>query len=766
MPSLATPPPFEQTLPSLTFERLQRVFRDTARSLKNGEFLSTVDLENSHPDHCFAVVTSKSLSALLTGTACNGGSNYDVQLTFDPNAIALFLTHLRGQQSAQSPCQQAIDRSVAALGKRANIGSVQSRFTIQLLQVVAEDLNKATSQPTAAVCQPIVDAALHQQVAQERLVNHVAVQTLQGLELPIIIETALEQVRTFLKTDRLVIYQLMAPETHLSTEVDPHSNGSASTQYQGRVTYESLASSKIPSVLDYQEQYCWDSIHECRAKYSQGFTLAIDDITHNYTASDCLLKFLHSIQVRAKLVKPIIVKSHLWGLIIAHQCSAPRHWQEHEKDLLQCIGEHLAIAIYQAQLYQQLQAQKQTLEEQVKQRTQELHGALLATQSANQVKGDFLATMSHELRTPLTCVIGLSATLLRWSLGPLTDKQRGYLQTIHDNGEHLLDLINDILELSQMESGIATLNLSEFSLSSLVQQSLQTFRDKALRQKVVLKSTLNIPPERDRFVADPRRVRQILYNLLDNAIKFTPAEGKVTLRVWVEPNAIVLQVEDSGIGIPTNQQSQLFQAFQQLDTSYRRNYEGTGLGLALVKQLVDLHQGKIEVSSIEGQGSTFTVQLPHQSRTGQSNLADFRGEVASPRGRIILIEPHEDIAVLICDMLTAAGHQVVWLVEASTAMKQIQLLHPVAVIMDFQSQDKDSHHLIQQLRQLQDNEQTKIILLSTQDTLKEQQQIVAEVDACLIKPIDPERLVYKLDQLLGSMRERVPVNRVDNVGPT
>ena len=540
MPSLATTP-FEQTLPSLTFERLQRVFREAAQSLKNAELLTTLGQDQDpHPANCYMVITSKSLSALLKGTANNGGADYDVQLIFDTHAIASFLTQLRDQQADQSQQQQAIDRSASVLGARANNSSLQSRLTFQLLQVVAEDLGKITSQPSVAACQPMVDAAIYQQIAQERLVNHVATQIRQSLELPIIINTAIDQVRSFLEADRLVIYQFMDQEAHPFPEIDPDSNGSASVEYQGCVTYESLASEQVPSVLDYQEKYCWDSVHQCRAKYSRGFTLAIDDIEQNYTASECLLEFLHNIQVRAKLVTPIMVQSHLWGLLIVHQCTAPRHWQAHEQDLLQRIGQHLAIAIYQAQLYQQLQEQKQTLEEQVHQRTQELHGALLATEAANQVKGDFLATMSHELRTPLTCVIGLSATLLRWSLGPLTEKQRGYLQTIHDNGEHLLDLINDILELSQMESGIATLNLSEFSLSSLIQQSFQTFRDKAHRQGVVLKSALNIPPERDRFVADPRRVRQILYNLLDNAIKFTPEGGKVTLRVWLESNAAVL----------------------------------------------------------------------------------------------------------------------------------------------------------------------------------------------------------------------------------
>lgn len=761
MPTVALLP-LDQTLPSVTFERLQRVFCQMAASLQPGEFLTTADLDPAvAPPTWYGVITSKQLQALLKGVSSNGGADYQVQLTFDPETIATFLADLQAQYTQYPRQRTVIEQVTATLEQQASQGTCSLTFVAQLLQVLSEGLSPAQAKPTAVACQPMVDAALYQQVAQERLLNHVATQIRQSLELPVIINTAIAEVREFLQADRLVIYQFFPVE-------QPCSNGKGQTQpelselsrregpsptaqvglEQGCVTYEALASASIPSVLGDLEKFCWGIMHECRAKYSQGFTLAVDDVEHNYPTAPCLLDFLRQIQVRAKLVTPIQVQSRLWGLLIAHQCSGPRPWQDYEKSLLQRIGEHLAIAIYQAKLYQQLQAQKQTLEDQVHQRTQELHEALLAAQSANQVKGDFLATMSHELRTPLTCVIGLSATLLRWSLGPLTDKQRSYLQTIHDNGGHLLDLINDILELSQTESGTATLNLSEFSLSSLVEQNLQMLRDEAHSQNVTLKSVLMIPPERDRFVADPRRVKLILYNLLDNAIKFTPAGGNVTLKVSAEPKTVIFQVEDTGIGIPVELQPQLFQAFQQLDTSYHRNYQGTGLGLALVKQLVDLHHGRIEVNSVEGQGSTFRIELPNQVLIAGSELRTVRAEAASPGGRVILIEPDEEIASLICDMLTAAGYQVIWWVEASTALEQISLLHPVALILDFQSLDLDNPLLIQRLFQVPNTDSTKIVLLTTETTLTQKPQLVAGADAYLVKPIDPERLVYQLAQLL------------------
>jgi signal transduction histidine kinase len=241
-----------------------------------------------------------------------------------------------------------------------------------------------------------------------------------------------------------------------------------------------------------------------------------------------------------------------------------------------------------------------------------LRDALQAAEAASRLRNEFLATISHELLTPLTYVIGMSSTLLRWPLGELSPRQRDYLQTIHDSGEHLLAMINDILDLSQIEAGKTVLNISEFSLVKIAENTVESLFEKAASKQVTLKLDLQLDPKRDRFTADSSRVEQILWNLLTNAIKFTPEGGTVTLRFWVEDNTAIFQIEDTGIGIPEEQQPLLFEKFQQLDTPLRRRYEGTGLGLALTKQLVELHRGRIEVESTVGIGSIFTVWIPAQ----------------------------------------------------------------------------------------------------------------------------------------------------------
>jgi two-component system sensor histidine kinase/response regulator len=577
----------------------------------------------------------------------------------------------------------------------------------------------------------------------------------------------------------------------------------------GRITYEARASQSLPSALNMEEgMHCFPDVPKYFDKYTKDFIQAIDDVEAAFALSPCLLKLMQRVKARAKLVVPIPLSAvegersegnlipqsasrgeqnstspspFPWGLLIAHQCSGPRRWQDHEKAFMRRIAEHLAIAINQSKLYTQLQHQKQMLEQRVVERTQELGDALVAAQSASRAKTEFLAAMSHELRTPLTCVIGMAETLLRamsqkpdtYSLQP--EKQQEYLKIIKRSGEHLLELINDILDVSQVEAGKTALSISEFSLSQLAHQSLQTLRDKALSNGVELALDLRVSPQsngtasQDLFSADRRRVYQILLNLLSNAIKFTPEGGHVTLRVWVENNSAVFQVEDTGIGIPQSQRPLLFQKFQQLDSAYHRNYEGTGLGLALTKQLVELHGGTIDLESTVGVGSVFTVRLPAQPLVTETSeelrelqLPSSVAAIENTRngtnsdstlsfgGRIVLIEDHEETAMLICDLLTAAGCQVVWMLDGLTAIKQIEALKPGLVITDIQLPGLDGYEIIHFLRHNSAMVSTKILALTARALPEDRDRcLAAGADEYLAKPVQPYQLLDKVSALLG-----------------
>lgn len=258
-------------------------------------------------------------------------------------------------------------------------------------------------------------------------------------------------------------------------------------------------------------------------------------------------------------------------------------------------------------LTQQLQSQNEKLEE------------------VSRLKSEFLTNMSHELRTPLTSVLGFSSVLLQQIFGPLTPKQQEYLTLIRNSGSHLLNLINDLLDLSKIESGKMELNLKAVALEDLCREALQMVEVTAQRKQQLL--CLEQPVAVESAVVDRQRVVQMLLNYLSNAVKFTPEGGRITLgtrlasRQELESQTLgqaissttgflVLSVEDTGIGIALEQQHLLFQLFQQVDGATNRQYEGTGLGLALTRMLAELHGGVVSVRSTPGQGSTFSVWLP------------------------------------------------------------------------------------------------------------------------------------------------------------
>ncbi len=773
------------------FERLQEVLQQMKSAigaeaiLLRSDDLPIIPMGLEHQVQRFGVVVSQPFKVLLLGVQLESEAPtsddtqpilYQVGLTFEPEEIASFLDELTQRLNHHPIVFNSFERLLASC--QPNDPAIQSEFTLLLLEVLAvsETSHPVPPEPIypyVSVCQPI-ENALHQQVEQERLINQVTTQIRQSLELPVILTTAVEQVRHFLKVDRLLIYQFDFQPT--SSSIHPEIGEGEDKERNlplfstpqpltsqlgwGCVTYEARVSDRILSVLNWmEEQECAIHVPNCREKYRQGLAVAIDDAIVSYRHSPCLLELMQQTQVRAKLVAPIVVQNQLWGLLIAHQCLELRRWQDTEKAFLKEIAEHLAVAIYQAQLYAQLQQQKTTLELRVIERTQELRDALQAAQAASLAKSEFLAAISHELRTPLTCVIGMSATLLRWSFGeggaktvPI-NKQRQFLKMIQENGQHLLELINDILDLSQVEAGKAVLNISEFSLTKLTHQTLRILQEKAFLQKIELEMDCQVKPQSDRFRADQRRVKQILYNLLGNAIKFTPEGGRVILRVWRESHLAFFQVEDTGIGIARDQLPLLFQKFQQLESTYHRKYEGTGLGLALTKQLVELHGGTIEVESVVDEGSVFTVCLPIQPPmppASDKQQATLEPSV-QPQGSIVLVNNHEATATMICDILTAAGYHVVWLMDSSAALQQIQLLAPQVVIVDWQLPAMDGYEIGQYLHNSPSSQQIKVLALTTPNlSAEEEQDMIAIVDGYLLKPIEPVQLLDKVTALMAT----------------
>jgi protein-histidine pros-kinase len=230
-------------------------------------------------------------------------------------------------------------------------------------------------------------------------------------------------------------------------------------------------------------------------------------------------------------------------------------------------------------------------------------------QEANRLKSEFLANMSHELRTPLNAILGFSELLIDKKIGELSPKQLDYLQDIHASGVHLLNLINNVLDLSKIEVGKVELRLEEFKLDDTVDQLTKTLLPIANKKEITITQLLS--PEITTICLDRSKFKQILYNLLSNAIKFNSSGGSVSIESSkAGSNTFKLEVTDTGIGISEKDQKNLFVPFLQVDTSLTRRHEGSGLGLALTKEIVELHMGTIEVKSAVGKGTTFTVTLP------------------------------------------------------------------------------------------------------------------------------------------------------------
>ncbi|NTV65392.1 MAG: hypothetical protein HGA65_17920, partial [Oscillochloris sp.] len=266
-----------------------------------------------------------------------------------------------------------------------------------------------------------------------------------------------------------------------------------------------------------------------------------------------------------------------------------------------------------------VEQERSSLAKRVAERTRDLSEANAQLRQANQMRDAFLSSISHELRTPLNVILG-SVELLREEIyGPLAERQQRALGTVEDSGRQLLGLINDILDLAKMEAGKFDFTFDLISVGDVCAQCLRIIRPQADSKGLSVRSEIDI--DVGVISSDAQRLRQILLNLLSNAVKFTPEAGSIGLRAVKCDGKVELTVWDTGIGISVAEQELLFQPFSQLDNRLARRYEGTGLGLAMVAQLVSLHHGSISVESVPGHGSSFTVHLPqNQPSTGANSL--------------------------------------------------------------------------------------------------------------------------------------------------
>ena len=298
---------------------------------------------------------------------------------------------------------------------------------------------------------------------------------------------------------------------------------------------------------------------------------------------------LAGLRVKSFLVVPMIARGRTVGVLAADNRVSRAPIAVATVDLLQTFAAQAAVAVENARLFQEIQEKSRQLA------------------VASQHKSEFLANMSHELRTPLNAIIGFSEVLSERMFGELNEKQEEYSKDIHASGQHLLSLINDILDLSKIEAGRMELELSDFHLPTALDSALTLVRERAGRRSIALHT--NIDNRLGQIQADERKVRQVVLNLLSNAIKFTPEGGRIEVSAVPKDGLVEVSVSDSGVGIAPEDQEAVFEEFRQVGTAAKK-VEGTGLGLTLCRKFVGLHGGRIWVKSEEGVGSTFTFTIP------------------------------------------------------------------------------------------------------------------------------------------------------------
>ena len=402
---------------------------------------------------------------------------------------------------------------------------------------------------------------------------------------------------------------------------------------------------------------------------------------------------------------------------------------------------------------EELQAQSEELREQadeLRNTAAELEAQRHQVETADRLKSEFLSNMSHELRTPLNSVLALSQLMLSRGTGKDPEEEKKFLEVIERNGRQLLNLINDILDLSKIESGRMDLLPTHFSARQMVHRALDTIRPLAEKKGLSIDLQLDTDPQ---LFTDGDKVNQILLNLLSNAIKFT-AQGSLTIRLTADATTASFTITDTGIGIPKNELPHIFDEFRQVDGSVTRKHEGTGLGLAICQKLAVLLGGQIKAESTEGQGSTFTFEL------ALTCPGEEPAEVPKPKGTaslpdpaapiVLVIDDEQGIRELVANHLTEAGYQVVQAAGGVEGLKLARELKPFAITLDVLMPDLDGWEVLRQLKENSETESIPVIMLSVSDDRETGAALGAA--GYLVKPVDKLTLWNELARLTQSDR--------------
>ncbi|MGN6183839.1 MAG: response regulator [Thermoanaerobaculia bacterium] len=388
----------------------------------------------------------------------------------------------------------------------------------------------------------------------------------------------------------------------------------------------------------------------------------------------------------------------------------------------------------------QLESERTRKVEELTQITQELADANRRIQEADRLKSQFLANMSHELRTPMNSIIGFSEILTERLEGSVDPKHLGFLRHIHSSGQHLLGIINDILDLSKIEAGKMEVYAEFFSIAPVIDSVCNMMRGMT---KSNPNFVLEVAEELPQIETDLAKFKQILFNLLSNAVKFSPHRSPIIIRATLDSNAITVSVHDQGIGIDPVHHAMIFEEFRQVDGTARREFGGTGLGLALVKKFVELQGGTVALTSELGSGSTFSFTLPVRSRAAVVTRVPEQPQ--PPADRVLVVEDDPNAYNLLASAISSAGFLPIRAHHGDEALRLAKEARPVAVTLDLVLPGVDGWEVLKRLKTDDETRALPVVIISMVEN--RDLGIALGADDYFVKPVDRERLLARLRHL-------------------
>ncbi len=460
----------------------------------------------------------------------------------------------------------------------------------------------------------------------------------------------------------------------------------------------------------------------------------LDPVAHHLGRS--AVDLVSQVGIEEAIYVPLTAREQVLGVLAIAQTDG--HFSE-GMEFAETVGRNLSVALENARLYQDALETTEKLQE------------------MDRLKSQFLANMSHELRTPLNSIIGFSRVILKGIDGPLTDMQRTDLEAVYNSGQHLLELINSILDISKIQAGKMELSFEETDLTEIIRVVMSTA--KALVKDKPIDLQQSIPQELPTIRADGRRIRQILTNLVGNAAKFTE-EGYIKVEAEPAGPEVIMRVIDTGVGIPEDKLESIFEEFTQVDGSSTRAVGGTGLGLSITRHFVEMHGGRIWAESVPDEGSVFYVALPiagppdHSEEAAEIEvqeksppLEEEKGvEGPEPGQKVVLcVDDDEGVIMLFRRYLSKQGYYVIGLTDGQSTLEKARTHKPFAITLDVMMPGKDGWAIIQELKSHPDTHDIPVIICSI---ISDQERgISLGASGYLVKPILESDLITALERL-------------------